>query len=174
MWSLSQNSIELPCSPNPFLECTPIWSLLHFGVHSHVAPNNFWSVLPYHMGNMVLVIFKNALRSAPLYIDQSKWEALESNVEVWIWKSAFAQYLLPSNKTSEYWIFGGRLYSKLNWRRMCCCQFLFGENCVTNASGIIEYTVNFRFTSGGFITKFSTIFPDLSRRVSFWMVEKQR
>ena len=76
MWSVLQISSALPFGPYqkrmhshvvlilirsalPYvafgiLECTPMWSLLLFGVHSHV----------------VLITFKNALRSDSLYIEQ--------------------------------------------------------------------------------------------------------
>ena len=37
----------LPYGPFGILECTPMWSLLLFGVHSHVVLHNFWSALPY-------------------------------------------------------------------------------------------------------------------------------
>ena len=50
MWSVLQILSALPCGPYPFSGCTPIWSLWHFGVHSHMLP----------------ITFKNALRIAPL------------------------------------------------------------------------------------------------------------
>ena len=68
IWSLSETN-ALPCGPyffrsalpyGPFgiLKCTPMWSLTIFGVHSH----------------MVLVIFRNALRSGlPLYDGIGIW-----------------------------------------------------------------------------------------------------
>ena len=37
----------LPYGPFGILKCTPICSLLLYGVHSHVVLNNFWSALPY-------------------------------------------------------------------------------------------------------------------------------
>ena len=41
----------LPCGPFCFLECTPMWSVTIFGVHS----------------DLVLITFENALRSDPPY-----------------------------------------------------------------------------------------------------------
>ena len=41
----------VPCGPFYFLECTPMWSAKLFGVHSH----------------LVIIAFKNALRSGPPY-----------------------------------------------------------------------------------------------------------
>jgi len=37
----------LSFGPFWYQECTPMWSLLIFGVHSHFVPKNFWSALPY-------------------------------------------------------------------------------------------------------------------------------
>ena len=69
MWSVLQISSALPFGPYQkrmhshvvpilfrsalqygplgILKCTPMWSLLLFGVHSHVVLNNFCSALPY-------------------------------------------------------------------------------------------------------------------------------
>ena len=44
-WSLSETN-ALRCGPFPFLKCTPMWSIWHFGVHSDVVPIAFGSALP--------------------------------------------------------------------------------------------------------------------------------
>ena len=92
MWSVLQISSALPFGPyqkhmhshvvlfrsallyGPFgiLKCTPMWSLLLFGVHSHVVLNNFWSALPYGPYDMVLIILRNALRSSPLILPKNR------------------------------------------------------------------------------------------------------
>ena len=46
IWSLPETN-ALPCGPYSFKKCTPIWSLWHFGVHSDVVRNMFWSALPF-------------------------------------------------------------------------------------------------------------------------------
>ena len=63
-------------------ECTPMWSATIFGVHSH----------------LVLIIFKNALRSAPLPLYFSRKPLKEGLARDW---NIFDRYHIPGNFRCE-------------------------------------------------------------------------
>ena len=76
----------VPCGPFYFLECTPMWSLLLFRVHSH----------------LVLIAFKNALRSGPPY--KYFGALVRVNIEFESGRVIQGQVIITDKATNPAWL----------------------------------------------------------------------